>query len=95
MLLFAAGPASAGPFGIDALERNGALSRHVWEPAFAQVDVGGTKVAAGLAIGLRGPVRDQLDRRIAPALTVDLNRSGSLSLLPARDGAMLIWQSSR
>lgn len=95
VLLLAAAPAWARPFEIESLERNGALSRRVWEPSFAQVQVGGVKLAAGVAIGLRGPVREQLDRRIAPALSMDLNRGGSLSLLPARDGAMLVWQSSR
>lgn len=96
MLLSLAAPAAwAGPIEIEGLERNGALSRRVWKPEFAKAEVGGLKVSAGVAIGLRGAVRANLDRSVAPALSVDLAHRGSLSLLPARDGAMLVWQSAR
>lgn len=77
------------------LQRNGALSRHVWQPQFAQTEIGGMRLSAGVAIGLRGSVRANLDRSVSPALVLGTGRGESLSLLPARDGAMLVWQSAR
>lgn len=88
-------PAAAEPLEIDSIRRNGALSRHAWQPAFATATIGGMNVRAGVAIGLRGHVRDNLDRRFAPAVSVDLQGGRSLSLLPARGGAMLVWQAQR
>lgn len=87
---------AAPPIEIDGLQRNGALSRHVWRPDFARAEVGGLRVSAGVAIGLRGAVRDNLDRRVAPALSVELDRGASLSLLAGSgSGAMLVWQAAR
>lgn len=88
----AAGPAVSSEPG---LQRNGPLSRHVWQPAFAQTDIGGMRLSAGVAIGLRGAVKANLDRSVSPALVLGLGRGESLSLLPAHDGAMLVWQYAR
>jgi hypothetical protein len=91
-------PALAGDAALSTnpgLQRNGALSRHVWQPEFAQTDIGGMRLSAGMAIGLRGAVRTNLDRSVSPALVLGTGRGESLSLLPARDGAMLVWQSAR
>lgn len=93
--LLASRPAAAADAADLGLQRNGALSRHVWQPAFAQTEIAGMRVSAGVAIGLRGSVRANLDRSASPALVFDLGRSESLSLLPAHDGAMLVWQTAR
>lgn len=86
-------PAHAGGSAEWGMQRNGALSRHVWQPEFAQTEIGGMRLSAGVAIGLRGAVKANLDRSVSPALVLGLERGASLSLLPARDGAMLVWQS--
>ena len=85
----------AGPWGdSDELQRNGAVSRRLWKPEVASVEWGGMRVSAGVALGLRGPLQDQLGRRHTPALTLDLGGRSSLSLLPGNDGAMLVWQAA-
>ena len=87
-------PATAAPwFDGEALQRNGGLARHLWEPAFASTQVAGLPFSAGLAVGLRGAVRDQLDTRVAPTLTLQTGARSSVSLLAAGGrGAMLVLQ---
>jgi hypothetical protein len=94
-LLAVAAPASAAPlFGGDDLQRNGALSRHVWTPGLASGEIADVRVSAGIALGLRGGVRDNLGRSVAAAFTLHLPRGSSVSLLPAGDrGAMLVLQT--
>lgn len=95
LLLLAGATAHAEPwFERDDLHRNGAVSRHLWQPDAASVEVAGLRVSAGLAIGLRGATRDNLGRRYTPALTVETGQRSSLSLLPGNDGAMLVWQTA-
>ena len=91
----AAVPAAAHPV-LDATEirRNGALSRHVWAPEFARTELNGLRVSAGLALGLRGSIQANLDRRVAPAITVHTGDRSQLSVLWAGSrGAMVVWQS--
>lgn len=93
LLATAALPAAAAP-EVEALElqRNGALSRHLWQPAVARTQVAGLPLSAGLALGLRGAARHQLDSRVAPALTLQTGARSSLSLLSTGGGAMLVLQ---
>jgi hypothetical protein len=88
-------PAAAGAapwFEGDGLQRNGALSRHVWRPDFATGRAGGVEVSAGIALGLRGHVRANAGRRAAPALTLQWDPRASVSVLPASGGAMFVLQ---
>lgn len=82
----------------DEWQRNGAVSRRLWKPDIASADWGGVRVSAGVALGLRGPLQDQLGRRHTPALTMEFGTEfgtrSSLSLLPGNDGAMLVWQTA-
>ena len=93
-LLLAAAPAAAAPlFGGDELQRNGAVSRHLWTPDFARAELSGMRLSAGLAVGLREPLHAPLGRRVAPSLSLDLGQRTQLSLLPAAGrGAMLVLQ---
>ncbi|MBX3604053.1 MAG: hypothetical protein KF788_02210 [Piscinibacter sp.] len=95
LLLLASAGAWAEPwFERDDLQRNGHVSRHLWQPEGATAEIAGLRVSAGLAIGLRGAVHSNLGRRYTPALMVDLGQRSSLSLLPGNDGAMLVWQTA-
>ncbi len=91
----AAGACAAPEGGTDeapVLQRNGAVSRHFWSPGFASGEWGGSRFSAGLAVGLRGPVRDNLGRGVAPALSWQLEGRARLSLLARGDrGVMLVW----
>lgn len=95
-LAAAAAGATAAPEGgageAPVLQRNGAVSRHFWSPAFASGEWGGSRFSAGLAVGLRGPVRDNLGGGIAPALTWQLEGRARLSVLARGErGVMLVW----
>lgn len=99
-LLFALGtlatalPAMAAPADGDAeWQRNGAVSRHLWVPGFARLDIAGMQFRPGLALGLRGSVQANLGRRFTPAIMVDLGQHRSVALLHAGDrGAMIVFQ---
>ena len=95
-LLGAAGQAAwAEPSSDDEFRRNGAVSSHLWAPQAARTEVAGMPVSLGLALGLRGPLRDQLGVRVAPAVQFELDRRSSMALLASgRGGAMLVWQRS-
>lgn len=88
-------PAAAAPlFGDDDLQRNGAVSRHLWTPDLANGRVANFRVSAGVALGLREHLRNNLGRNVAPAFTLHLGQDSSLSLLPAGNrGAMLVLQT--
>jgi hypothetical protein len=74
-------------------QRYGAVSRHLWVPRFARLDIAGIQLRPGLALGLRGSVQANLGRRFAPALTVDLGQQRSVALLHAGDrGTMIVFQ---
>lgn len=94
LLLAVAMPALSAPLEADTeWQRNGAVSRHLWVPGFARLDIAGVQLRPGLALGLRGSVRDNLGRRFAPAFTVDLGQHRSVALLHAGDrGAMIVFQ---
>ena len=82
-------------FGADELQRNGAVSRHVWTPNFATAEMGGLRVSAGIALGLKGAIQSNLGRNVTPALTLELGSRSSVSLLPAGGrGAMLVVQTT-
>ncbi len=78
----------------DELQRNGAVSRRLWKPEAASATLGGMRVSAGMAIGLRGPLQANLGRRHTPALTLETGQRSSLSLLAGNDSAMLVWQTA-
>jgi len=90
------GAAAAAPlFGDDDLQRNGAVARHVWTPNFASGEIGGMRLSAGVALGLRGPLQASLGRSVMPAITLGLRGRSSVSLLPAGGrGAMLVLQTA-
>ncbi len=99
LLILALGAASAGwcseASPDDEFRRNGAVSRHLWAPQATRTELGGMPVSQGVALGLRGPLRDQLGVRVAPAVHLSLDRRSSLSLLASgKGGAMLVWQRS-
>lgn len=83
------------PFGIGDLQRNGAVSRHLWAPGDAVVDIAGYPVSAGLAIGLRDGIRSSLGVAVAPALSLRLGERSSLSLLAGGNGAVLLVLQTR
>jgi len=85
----------AEPSSDDEFRRNGAVSRHLWAPQATRGELAGMPVSLGLALGLRGPLRDQLGARVAPAVQFELDRHSSMALLASgRGGAMLVWQRS-
>lgn len=88
-------PAAAAPlFGGDDLQRNGAVSRHLWTPDVANGRVANLRLSAGVALGLREHLRNNLGRSVAPAFTLHLDPDTSVSLLPAGNrGAMLVLQT--
>lgn len=91
-LLGAAAPALCGESD-DEFRRNGQVSRHLWAPQAARTEVGGVPVSLGVALGLRGHLKDQLGARVAPAVHFELDRSSSMALLASgKGGAMLVWQ---
>lgn len=89
--LGASAAAAAAPEREDgSLRRNGEVSRRLWTPEFAQ----GRGVSVGLALGLRGAVRQHLDRPVAPAITFELGDRAQLSVIAAPNrGAMVLLQA--
>ncbi len=92
-LALGAGPATAAEplFSGDDVAPNGEVSRRIWKPDFASAEAGGTRLSVGLALGLRGMVRDGLGRRATPALVMAFREGSSIALLPAGSQAMLVW----
>ncbi len=90
----ACGAAQAAPEDAsDELRRNGAVSRHLWVPEAATADVAGLRVSAGVALGLRGPLRTQLGARLAPSVQFAIDRRSSVAILASgRGGAAIVWQ---
>lgn len=95
--LWAAVPAlAAPPDDLGELQRNGALSRHVWSPDLARTDLGGLRLSAGVAVGLHDAVQTQMQRSVTPAFSLALNAESRVSLLAGgRRGAMLVLHSTR
>jgi hypothetical protein len=74
------------------LQRNGAVSHRLYVPSAAN-DMLDQRATAGIALGLRGPLRQQLGPA-APMVSIDLARSAQLSVLAAPGkGAMLVLQA--
>lgn len=92
----AAGPALCDePSSHDEFRRNGAVSSHLWAPQATRTELAGVPTSLGVALGLRGPLRDRLGVRVAPAVHFELDRHSSMALLASgRGGAMLVWQRS-
>ena len=98
LMVFAACAAHATPdrpFGLDDLQRNGAVSRHLWAPADAIIDIAGHPVSAGIAIGLRGGLRSNLGVAVAPALSMRIGERSSMSLLAGGNGAVMLVLQTR
>ena len=96
LLVAAAAPALAGepsPEPLPQLWRHGTVSRHFWAPQGLGTEVAGLRVSAGLAVGLRAPMRAAVGSRVAPAVVLHTGARSNLTLLPAEGGgAMLVWQ---
>ncbi|MED5617723.1 hypothetical protein [Ideonella sp. BN130291] len=93
-LVVCSAAASAEPVAGGDFRRNGGVSHRLYVPS-ATDGIAGPSVSAGLALGLRGVVRQQLGRRLAPTLTMGVNDSTSVSLLAAPGkGAMVVLQST-
>ena len=92
-LLTASAGASAAPLlGHDDLSRNGATSRHLWTLDAARTEVMGLHVSAGLAFGVGPGLRDMVGGRPLPALTLQLDRRSSLTVLATERGRVaLAW----
>lgn len=92
--LAATAPALAAPLDDNTeWQRNGGVSRHLWVPKFARMDIAGLQLRPGFALGLRGSVQANLGRRLTPAFTVELGQQRSIALLHAGDrGAMIVFQ---
>lgn len=75
------------------LARHGTVSRHFWAPGFATTEVAGLRLAAGLAVGVRAPLRHAVGAAVAPAVVLHTGRASNLTLLRAEQGgALLVWQ---
>ncbi|MBL8287149.1 MAG: hypothetical protein JNL85_04115 [Rubrivivax sp.] len=73
------------------LSRHGTVSRHFW--GIAHTDVAGLPLAAGVAVGVRAPLRNAVGAAVAPALVLQTGRASNLTLLRADSGgALLVWQ---
>lgn len=85
-------PSFAGPLLGGELQRNGALSHHLYVPSGAAA-VLDNRVGAGIALGLKGPLRQQLGAA-APAFSFSVTAKTSLSVLavPGK-GAALVLQT--
>jgi hypothetical protein len=95
-LLMAAGPACAqADFDPEARawQRHGGVSRAIWSPTGARVELAGQQAGFGFALGLRRNLRRPLGTHAAPAFVVETGVRSNLTLLAAPDrGAMLVWQ---
>lgn len=90
-LLTACAGASAAPLlGHDDLSRNGATSRHLWTLDAARTEVIGLHLSAGLAFGVGPGLRDMVGGRPVPALTLQLDRHSSLTVLAAERGRVAV-----
>lgn len=89
-------PSSSAPLSEVAkaqLSRHGTVSRHFWAPGFATTEVGGLRLAAGLAVGVRAPLRSAVGAAVVPALVLQTGSASNLTLLRAEQGgALLVWQ---
>jgi hypothetical protein len=81
---------AAPVFGSDDLQRNGAVSRHLWTPDVATGVVLGNQVSVGVALGLRDSFRSNLGRNAAVALTARVGVNSSISFMPAGNGAAML-----
>jgi hypothetical protein len=79
--------------GAASIWRHGEVSRRFWAPDTATAEVGGLRLNAGLAIGVRTPLRSAVGARVAPALVLHTGRQSNVTLLAgSQGGAMLVWQ---
>ncbi|HET9643755.1 MAG TPA: hypothetical protein VFP68_10465 [Burkholderiaceae bacterium] len=72
----------------------GAVARRILQLDGISTNVAGMRLTPGVAFGLRGTVRDNMSRSIAPALQLQIRQGLSMALLPAAgSGAtMLVLQ---
>jgi hypothetical protein len=91
MLFAACASASAAPLlGHDDLRRNGMLSRHLWTPDAARTEVMGLSLSAGLAVGVRPGFRKAVGGRLAPAITLQLDRRSNFTVLATGRGRVAV-----
>jgi hypothetical protein len=75
------------------LWQHGTVSRHFWAPSLTTTEIAGLRVSAGLAVGVRAPLRATVGAPVVPAIVLETGRRSNLTLLPAEQGgAMLVWQ---
>jgi hypothetical protein len=99
-ITFAAICASAQALAADPLpdlgkvRDGGAVARRILQLEGMSTNVAGMRLTPGVAFGLRGSVRDNMSRSIAPALQLQVKPGLSMALLPASgSGAtMLVLQ---
>ncbi|MCW5635789.1 MAG: hypothetical protein KIT17_20805 [Rubrivivax sp.] len=73
--------------------RHGSVSSRFWAPGAARMELAGGSLSAGLAVGVRGPLRSTLGTRVAPAIVMETSHRSNLTLLATGSGgAMLVWQ---
>jgi hypothetical protein len=78
--------------GFGELRRNGEVSTRLFVPKGAS-RLADERVSAGLAVGLKGPLRQQMGP-VAPSLSMRLSAGSKLSVLAAPGrGAMLVLQA--
>lgn len=82
----------AGPLPGGELQHNGEVSRRLYVPSVADALLD-SRMAAGIALGLKGPLRQQLGHA-APAVSFDVSPNAKVSVLatPGK-GAMLLLQT--
>lgn len=94
LLAASTGPAFAGPLAeSEHLWRHGSVSRHFWAPSLTSTEIAGMRLSAGLAVGVRRPLRATVGSAVAPAIVLTTGQRSNLTLLPTdQRGAMLVWQ---
>jgi hypothetical protein len=75
------------------LQRHGMVARHFWAPGLTSTEVAGMRLSAGLAVGVRAPLRAAVGAAVAPAIVLHTGPRSNLTLLAAdQGGALLVWQ---
>lgn len=93
----AAGETAAGETPGDSaypqVSRHGTVSRHFWAPEATSTEVAGMRLSAGIAFGVRAPLRAAVGAPVTPAIVLRTGRHSNMTLLPAESGgALLVWQ---
>lgn len=87
-------PAAAAPeHDVPQWRRHGLVARHLWTPSFTHREIGGLRLSAGVAFGVRKHWRHAIGAPVASAIVLETGRRSNLTLLATPEGgAMLVWQ---